>query len=167
MSANGWMPVARWAGRYEVNRAGKVRRVDGFVPKLIANDQGYMMVRLSQPRRLERVHRLVAEAFIPNPAGKPVVNHLNNDRADNRVENLEWCTQAENLAHADRQGRMQRDYWVGKRSANASLSDEQVRKIRTEYADGGISLLSLGKKNGVSKRAVGRIVHLETYFDVQ
>jgi hypothetical protein len=113
-----------------------------------------------------RVHRIVAEAFIPNPDNLPTVNHLNNNRSDNRVENLEWCSQQENLAHADRQGRMQRDYWQGKRSPNARLSSEQVAEIRRLYADGDASWADLAQVFGVSKRAIGRCITKETYPDV-
>jgi hypothetical protein len=64
------------------------------------NSDGYPVVRLSRPRLMQRVHRLVALAFVPNPENKPSVNHLDNDRANNSARNLEWCTQAENIRHA-------------------------------------------------------------------
>jgi hypothetical protein len=62
---------------------------------------GYPQVMLSD-RRKHNVHRLVAGAFIPNPEPKPQVNHINGDRADNRLENLEWVTASENIAHSFR-----------------------------------------------------------------
>ena len=160
----GWQPIDE---RYEVSRTGMVRRADGLVLKQWLNDQGYAYVRLSRPRRQKRVHRLVAEAFIPNPERKPFVNHINNDRADNRVENLEWCTQWENLSHARQQGRMQDDYWTGRRSPRATLSDDQVKAIRAEYASSRISCETIGKKYGVGKHAIARLIKGTTYADVR
>lgn len=65
------------------------------------NSSGYKSVRLSkQTRRQKQVHRLVAEAFIPNPMNLPIVNHLDGDKHNNCVSNLEWCTNRQNVLHA-------------------------------------------------------------------
>lgn len=161
--SNNWRPVVGREGRYEVSKDGQVRLVTGRVLCQWTNSQGYSQVRLSQPRKTERVHRIVAEAFVPNPNGLPVVNHVDFDRSHNASANLEWCTQWENLRHSEKAGRMQRDYWIGKRSPSATLTDEAAAAIRLEYAKGGISWATLGEKHGVSKRSVGRIVREESY----
>lgn len=161
-----WKPVVDAGGRYFVSSLGRVMASNGRILKQWASDQGYMLVRLSRPRVVARVHRLVAEAFVPNPDGKPSVNHIDCNRSSNAAVNLEWCTQEENLRYADSLGRMQRDYWTGRRSPNAALSDEQVVAIRNAYAEGGSSWASLASRFGISKRAVGRLINRETYSDV-
>jgi len=161
-----WRPAPGYEDKYEVSDDGQVRRCDGREVGQWAGWGGYMLVRFSGPRKMLRVHRLVAEAFVSNPDGLPFVNHIDHDRQNNIAANLEWCTQQQNLAHADKAGRMQRDYWQGKRSPNASLSDDQVRAIRGLYSSGGYSLAKLGERFGISKRATGRVVNRETYVDV-
>jgi hypothetical protein len=113
---------------------------------------------------MARVHRLVAEAFLPNPGALPCVNHIDCNRSNNDVGNLEWCTQQQNLEHAGRLGRMQRNYWVGKRSPNASLGNGVADIIRARYQAGGASWASLSKEFGISKRSVGRIIRREHYL---
>lgn len=70
------------------------------------NNNGYLFVNLHKDGKLFRksIHRLVASAFIPNIDNKPIVNHINGVKTDNRVENLEWCTYKENTAHAINMG---------------------------------------------------------------
>lgn len=155
--------VAGYDGRYQVSDCGVVYRNDGIEVGQWMNDQGYMLVRFSNPRKTMRVHRLVAEAFLENDLRLPFVNHIDCVRHNNNVKNLEWCTQWQNIKHSDSLGRMKKDYWKGKRSPNAKISEEAVNEIRREYSAGGVSWQFLGKKFCISKRTVGRIVKNESY----
>lgn len=167
MASEKWLPVIGFEETYEVSNAGKVRRFGADPLKTWLNHNGYPLVRLTDLPRGKRatlmLHRAVAMAHIPNPLGLPVVNHIDHDRQNANVANLEWCTQWHNLNHASRAGRMQRDYWVGRRSANAALSDEEVAQIKSRYAAGQISWAVLGREYAVSKRSIGRIVRGESY----
>ena len=162
-----WQPLKGHEGLYEVSCAGNIRKCSGEHIGLWRNDQGYMIARLSQPRCMVRVHRAVAMAFIANHENKPCVNHIDNNRSHNISENLEWCTQAENLLHARIQNRLwQNQYWVGKRSPNAMLDDATVSDIREKHKQCAMSWQNLANLFGVSKRTIGRIVTRENYNDL-
>ena len=83
---------------------------------------GYMMVG-----NFKKVHRLVAEKFIPNPENKPCVNHINGDKTDNRVENLEWVTRSENMQHAYDNGLM--NDRNGENNPASKLSRKDIQTI--------------------------------------
>jgi hypothetical protein len=158
-----WRPVPGWETRYEVSSIGQVRKVTGGAVGLFLSDRGYLIARLSGPRAQKLAHRLVALAFIPPVPGKPDVNHIDNNRANNVVANLEWCTHAENLSHMARQGR-RRGWPKGVRSPAAKLSDGTVRAIRTDRA-AGASYSALAERHGTSKRTIGRILNGKDYRD--
>lgn len=74
----------------------------GRIIKGSLNNKGYIRVDLcvNGKRIVRSMHRLMAETFLPNPDNKESVNHINGIKSDNRLENLEWCTQQENMQHA-------------------------------------------------------------------
>lgn len=98
-----WRPVVGYEGLYEVSNLGRIRSLDRYVGKRLFKSQtlkpktdryGYLVVdlRSHSKHKSKTIHRLVAEAFLPNPGNLPQVNHKNEDKTDNRVENLEWCS---------------------------------------------------------------------------
>lgn len=107
-----WKPVKGYEGLYEVSNLGNVRSVDRHVmngnrccllkgkprkPYFIST--GYLMADLFKNGQGKKylIHRLVAEAFIPNPENLPCIDHINTIKTDNRVENLRWCSNKENM----------------------------------------------------------------------
>ena len=138
-----WRPVVGYEGLYEVSNIGRVRSLDRYVKgkgksyflhkgRVLSpgiKTEGYLIVRLQ--RRMFYVHRLVTEAFLPNPDNLPEVNHKDEDKTNNRVENLEWCDHKYNMNYGTRNIRaketaIKNGYW-------SSLSKEEKEERRKEY----------------------------------
>lgn len=114
-----WKDIKGFEGKYQVSNLGNVRSLWRGKPsgrgkyvtkeisikelkKIKSNELGYQIVTLMDngKRKRKQVHRLVAETFIPNPDNKPNVNHIDYNPSNNNVDNLEWCTQRENVLHS-------------------------------------------------------------------
>jgi hypothetical protein len=143
-----WRPIARSGGAYEVSSLGRVRSVDrevrhpcggvskkrGVILKPSADRHGYLKCKLIEDgKQVERkIHRLVAQAFLPT-TDLPQVNHLDFDRANNVVANLEWVNNSDNMRHAVAAGR----HSSAKNPRKAKkLTVEKVAQIRVALADG-------------------------------
>ena len=112
-----WRPIEGYEGLYEVSNTGLIRSLDRFVGnrnrikgKILSiniKKGGYCSVVLSKYGKMKgyQVHRLVAQAFIPNPDNLPQVNHIDEDKSNNCVDNLEWCTAKYNINYGTRQER--------------------------------------------------------------
>ncbi len=100
-----WKDIKGYEGYYQISNDGQVKNVKtGRILKQYINGKGYKSLTLSKNNKIEMklVHRLVAEAFIPNPNNLPCVNHKDCDPSNNCVENLEFCTYEYNNTYADR-----------------------------------------------------------------
>lgn len=155
-----WLPCPGFPD-YAVSDEGEVMRgssargaTPGAVLRPRPNNRGYMLVYLYAPdgtRRNQLVHRLVAEAFLgPIPLGREC-NHMNRDRADNRLANLELITHSENLLYSDAVRPR------GESHKNAKLTADSVRQIRQRFASGELQRV-IAKELGISRGNVSAIV---------
>lgn len=133
------MTIDSCGSKYEVSSWGNIRRKTRGKPLKLKVDKrnGYVLARLYEGGICKQsfAHRLVAIAFLPNPDNKPAINHINGIKTDNRVDNLEWVTHAENFNHA-RYVLGSIKYPVGENSHRALFDNEQVKSIRSLFLAG-------------------------------
>lgn len=170
-----WKDINGYVGLYQISNFGNVKSLSRYriwrnefkllkekTLKAALNGRGYLMVILSKNKKRENliIHRLVAEAFIPNTNNLPQVNHRNGIKTDNRVENLEWCTSKENNIHA-RKIKLNNCY--GENCVNSKLLEKQILEIREKYLTEKISQRKLGDKYNVTHKTIFDIVSRKTW----
>ena len=173
-----WKPIlgvksGLYDGYYEVSNLGRVK----MLPRLLnhnkgmrvskekivtgSNSHGYKIVSFKKDgiKAVVAVHILVARAFIENPCPDKfkIVNHLNSDRADNRVENLEWCDHSRNAKHAIEAGKLK--ITKGSERSTAILNDKKVLAIKLLYKTGEFSHWSLSELFNVGKTTIQKILN--------
>lgn len=154
--------ILGFEGYYQVDENGNVRTVPRYVSnhtgKLYVKERilkqryskkGYKVVDLSinAKKFYRQVHRLVAMTFIPNPDNKPQVNHINEIKDDNRVENLEWVTNLENQRHARKNGLVWRWDNSGRKKKSIYKIDIKTNEIIEEYP----SIVEAARQNKLNK----------------
>lgn len=137
-----WKEIDGYNGGYLVSNLGEVKSLKSGIPKILSQNldtNGYWYVPLScnGKTKNQRIHRLVAQAFLPNNDNLEQVNHKNLNKDDNTASNLEWCSSAENIAH----------YFSKKYGEEKGLEVLRGIKEREELRKKGILQYYLAKEN--------------------
>lgn len=163
-----WKDVVGYEGLYAISNTGKLKSYDhlaanghfhrGMIITPVSTPDGYLRVGIYKNGKRKNVviHRLVAEAFLPNPNNYTQINHIDEDKTNNCVTNLEWCTPYYNLHYGSRRYAIS-----GEKCWLAKLTAQDVASIKSEYKKNvpGCGVPAIAKKYGVSRRAVFNIIH--------
>ena len=167
-----WKPIKGYEGRYEVSNIGRVKtlpfvrgnhtgsyKTKEIIRKQSANQKGYMRIGLSGldgKSKMYSVHRLVAMAFIPNPENFTEVNHRDFNKANNCVENLEWCDRDYNLSYLDTKDRRIKNLdrnKIGMKHRKPVIGVIETKRVRFD------SIKSASKFIGCVPSAVGNAIY--------
>jgi hypothetical protein len=169
-----WKDIAGYENLYQIGSDGSIKMVRetlqrktdrkprpnpyyGKIMRCKLNGAGYLSTCFTKDGVTKMVspHRLVAEAFIPNPENKRTVNHKNGIKTDNRLENLEWATSSEQNIHG---------FKTGLRVApNKKFTPEQVVEVRSKFKAGNRTRRSLAEEYNVCGTTISRIVDNKIY----
>jgi hypothetical protein len=168
-----WKNIPAYEGMYQVSNLGRVktvarevkntaksfRKLEEKIHTPCDNGNGYKYVTLSMSRVRSNyyIHRIVAEVFLCNCFELLEVNHIDGNKANNRVDNLEWCTRSENAKHAHKSGL--NHVLKGEANPGAKLTEEIVRKVRELYDTGQYTQKKLAEDFGIGKGYIFHIVH--------
>lgn len=170
-----WKDVAGYDGLYQVSRNGDVRSfikwngTDERMLKRYKSVRGYLVVNLykRRVRKQTYIHQLVLKTFVgPRPDGMES-RHLNDDRLDNRLENLCWGTQSENMLDRTRNGIANSGDHKGVKNQMSKLTNDDVLEIRRFLTEGRLTQGEIGQIFGISSRNVSHIKNRKRWEHVQ
>jgi hypothetical protein len=163
-----WRSIPEFSG-YDVSSLGRVRSINrlcgnrpgitkGKLLKPFVNKRGYLEVNLYKNSKstAKIIHRLVAQAFIPNDNNKPQVNHIDGNKLNNKVSNLEWMSNSENQKHAYSLGLQPSR--AGESNNKATITDKDVTRLKLLY-NSGKTTKEVSELIGVSLSIVRQIIY--------
>lgn len=168
-----WKPIIDFEGIYEISNLGRCRSLDRYINRKNGSKQfikgriltpvkctnGYLEYQINKDgkRYCKMAHRLVAEAFIPNPENKPEVNHKDEDIINNKVDNLEWMTSKENANYGTRNERCKANNKTYKKVVQLTLDGEYIATY--DYAIDGAKAVGLKGSETITRCCKGKAKH--------
>jgi hypothetical protein len=164
-----WKDIQGYEGLYQVSNLGRVKSLEKSIPHLgyyrkvkekvlsgTMSNYGYLVYKLGGKIKGKKIygHRLVAQTFLPNNENKPFVNHINGIKTDNRIENLEWCTQLENVDHAYKFGLMDN---YGEKNPMSKITESIAKEIK--YGHKNLNQTEIAKLYNMKQNSISQIIN--------
>jgi hypothetical protein len=174
-----WKDIQGYEGLYQISNLGNVKSLSrewkvGYggigrnktkilTPRLDRSKKGryYLRIKISKngKEKIFLIHRLIAEAFIPNLKNKPQINHIDGDTLNNSINNLEWCTPSENMKHAFKIGLIIPPDNKGSKNGRSKLIENDIIQIKKLYNERKITHKEIATMFDVTRSCISSIIN--------